>query len=339
MQTKLDVHVQRIDLGDDRLLRRWYDITKAADTFERPWAPQWTFEEMAVQVRADDGVIRWVLTGAFEGEEMVGAGSLVIPLLDNTDKVYGGVFVEPGLRNRGIGSAVLEHTVEIMRELGRTALLVESGIPGSQREDHPYARFARKHGFIQANVEVHRVLDLPIAVETLEAMRDEAATHHVGYEIATFEDELPDALLPSYVHLLNQLAVDAPTGEVDFEAEALTPEAYRQHMVRIREQGRHKLVSVAVGPDGEAVAHSDLVVPREDRPKVYQWGTLVRRDDRGHHLGAAVKVANLLVLQERHPDRTEVHTTNSEVNDTMIGINERLGFRVVEICPEFLLRL
>jgi RimJ/RimL family protein N-acetyltransferase len=339
MQTELDVDVHPIDLSDDVLLRRWYDITEAADTFERPWAPQWTFEEMVVQVRADDGVLRWMLTGAFEGEEMVGAGSLVIPLLDNTDKVYGGVFVEPWLRGRGIGSAVVEHTVTLMRELGRTALLVESGIPGSQREDHPYAQFARRHGFIQANVEVHRVLDLPLPIETLESMRADAANHHPGYEIRTFDDELPDELLPSYVHLLNQLALDAPSGEVDFEAEALTPEAYRQHVVRLAEQGRHKLVTVAVGPDGEAVAHSDLVVPREDRPKVYQWGTLVHRDHRGHHLGAAVKVANLLALQERYPDRTQVHTTNSEVNDTMIGINERLGFRVVEICPEFLLRL
>jgi GNAT superfamily N-acetyltransferase len=339
MQTELAVDVRTIDLTDDALLRRWYDLTAAADTYERPWAPQWTFEEMVVQVRADDGVMRWRLTGAFEGEEMVGAGSLVIPLLDNTDKVYGGVFVEPWLRNRGIGSAVLEHTVTLMRELGRTSLLVDTGIPASQRDDHPYARFARKHGFTMANVEVRRVLDLPLPDEALEAMRAEAAAHHAGYEIRTFEDEMPEGLLPSYVHLLNQLALDAPTGEVDFEAEALTPEAYRQHMVRIAEQGRHKLVSVAVSPDGEAVAHSDLVVPREDRPKVYQWGTLVRRDHRGRHLGAAVKVANLLALQQRYPDRTEVQTTNSEVNDTMIGINERLGFRVVETCPEFLLRL
>lgn len=87
------------------------------------------------------------------------------------------------------------------------------------------------------------------------------------------------------------------------------------------------------------MAHSDLLVPAGDRPKVYQWGTLVRRDHRGHHLGAAVKLANLLALQERFPDRTEIHTTNAENNAAMVGINERLGFRVVEICPEFMLEL
>lgn len=338
MQT-VALAVRELDVHDDTPMRRWYHLTEAADTYQRPWASQWSFEEMVVQFRTEDGALRWRPTGAFDGDEMVGAGLIVTPLLDNTEKVYGGVFVEPAMRNRGIGSAVLAHIVETMRALGRTTLLVDTGIPGSGREDHPYARFARSHGFTLANVEVHRVLDLPLETSLLEAMRAEAAPHHVGYDIRTFEDEMPDELLPSYVHLLNQLAIDAPTGEIDFEAEAVTPEIFRRQLHRLREQGRHKLMSVAVSPDGEAVAHSDLVVPREDRPKVYQWGTLVRRDHRGHHLGAAVKLANLLALQERYPDRTEIHTTNAETNQTMIGINERLGFRVVEICPEFQLKI
>jgi len=190
-----------------------------------------------------------------------------------------------------------------------------------------------------ANVEVHRVLDLPLDTSVLEAMQAEAAPHHEGYEIRTFEDEIPEELLPSYVHLLNQLALDAPTGDIDFEEEAFTPDLFRKHLEKLLRQGRHRLSTVAIAPNGEAVAHTDLVVPREDRPKVYQWGTLVRRDHRGHHLGAAVKLQNLLALQERYPERTEIHTTNAETNDTMIGINERLGFRVVEICPEFMLKV
>jgi GNAT superfamily N-acetyltransferase len=266
---------------------------------------------------------------------MLGAGLMVLPLLDNTDMVYAGVYVEPQLRRRGIGSVVMEHLVAATRAEGRTVLLVDAGLPGDEREGHPYARFARKHGFTMANVEVHRVLDLPLERELLETMRAEAAVHHPGYQILTFEDGIPEDLLPSYLHLSNQLALDAPTGEIEFEAEGVTPEVFAQQMARMAEQGRHRLTTLAVSRDGEAVAYTDLVVPPADRPKVYQWGTLVRHDHRGHHLGAAVKVANLLALQERYPDRTEIHTTNSEVNATMIGINDRFGFRVVEICPEF----
>lgn len=333
------VEVRQIDVSDDRLLRRWYELTKAADIFERPWATQWTFEELSVQARTPDETMGWILTGAFDGEQMLGAAIAQLPLLDNTDKVYGGIYVEPALRRRGIGSALVEHVVGLMRAEGRTVLLVESGIPGEQREDHGYALFARKHGFTMANVEVHRVLDLPLDTAEIAAMQAEAAAHHEGYEIRTFEDGMPDDLLPSYVHLLTQLALDAPTGDIDFEAEAFTPEYFRTHLERLLKQGRHRLSTVAIAPDGEVVAHTDLIVPREDQPKVYQWGTLVRRDHRGRHLGAAVKLQNLLALQTRYPERTEIHTTNAETNDTMIGINERLGFRVVEICPEFMLKL
>jgi GNAT superfamily N-acetyltransferase len=338
MQT-LALTVRPIDVQDDAVMRRWYDLTEAADTYERPWATSWSFPEMLVAFRSEDGAMHRFPVAAFDGEDMVGTAMLMLPVQDNTEKVYGAIFVAPELRNRGIGSALVAHVVDTMRAEGRTTLLVEAGIPGDEREEHPYARFARKNGFAMANVEVHRVLDLPIETAVLEAMRAEAAPHHEEYEILTFEDEIPDELLDSYLSLLGQLAVEAPTGEIDFEAEVVTREIWAKQLERLRAQGRHKLMALAVSPDGEAVAHSDLLVPAEDRPKVYQWGTLVRRDHRGHHLGAAVKLANLLALQTRYPDRTQIHTTNAEDNATMIGINERLGFRVVEICPEFMLRL
>lgn len=338
MQT-LALTLRPVDVHDESVMRRWYDLTEAADTHQRPWATSWSFPEMLVQFRTDDGAMRWTPVAAFDGEEMVGTAFMALPLHDNTEKMYGGIFVAPQFRNRGIGSALVGHFVDTMRAEGRDTLLVGSGIPGSERENHPYARFARKNNFTMANVEVHRVLDLPIATSVLESMRAEAAAHHEGYEIRTFENEVPEELLDSYLFLLSQLAVDAPSGEVDFEAEVVTREIFAKMLEKARKQGRRRLMTMAVSPDGEAVAHSDLVIPREDPPKVYQWGTLVRRDHRGHHLGAAVKIANLLALQERFPDRTEIHTTNAEDNATMIGINERLGFRVVEICPEFMLRL
>jgi len=336
--TPLSVEVREVDTGDDGMLRRWHEIYVAADTFERPWATVWSFEEAAVNARAEDESLRSVFVGAFDGVEMVGAGICQLPLLDNTDKVYGGVFVEPALRRRGVGTALVEHAVATVRAEGRSILLVEGGLPGTEREDHPYTRFALRHGFTMANVEVHRVLDLPLDAAEVEAMRAEAAPHHEAYEIWTFEDEIPDELLPSYVGLLNRLALEAPTGEIDFEAEAVTAEVYRKQVEKMRAQGRHKLTTLAISAEGEAVANTDLVIPREDRTRVYQWGTLVRGDHRGHRLGAAVKLQNLLALQERYPERTEIHTTNAENNDTMIGINDRLGFRVVEICPEFMLQ-
>ena len=71
-------------------------------------------------------------------------------------------------------------------------------------------------------------------------------------------------------------------------------------------------------------------MPRYDPEVVYQWGTLVRPEHRGHRLGMATKVANLRWVQREVSGRDRVYTMNAEVNDQMIGINQALGFRPVE---------
>jgi len=338
MQTRTDVTVRRIDLDDDEALRQWYEVTETADAYGRPWAFHYSLEEFLIGVR-DSSTSRKVLSAAYDGDEMVGGAKVELPMLDNTNMGWGSVLVHPDRRREGIGSALVRDVRAIMREEGRDTYLADAGIPADQRDTHPSSLFAFAHGASISNVEVHRVLDVPLEVDRIHEMQAEAAPHHAGYAIRTFEDHIPDELVPSYVYLTNQLAVDAPTGDVDFEAEGVTPEIHYELVAKMLRQGRHKLTTLAVTPDGEAVAVTDLMIPQEDRPKVYQWATLVRRDHRGHYLGAAVKLQNLLALQERYPERTEIHTTNAETNATMIGINERLGFRVVEICPEYVLRL
>ena len=86
--------------------------------------------------------------------------------------------------------------------------------------------------------------------------------------------------------------------------------------------------TVALDGDGNVVAYTDIVVARHDPDFCFQWGTLVDRPHRGHRLGLAVKVANLQALQASHTaDGRRLVTWNAEVNDHMIAINERLGFR------------
>ena len=49
------------------------------------------------------------------------------------------------------------------------------------------------------------------------------------------------------------------------------------------------------------VAYTDIATTVHEPGRAYQWGTLVRRDARGHRLGLAVKVANLRLLQDDVP--------------------------------------
>ncbi|NUR09002.1 MAG: GNAT family N-acetyltransferase [Nocardioidaceae bacterium] len=329
--------VRPLRLDDEAELRRAHQIGYRGDMEDgRPWNNVWTFEEMAVALRQQTPGQRHEMLGIFDGDRMVGAGVVWCSLEDNLDKAMVIPVVEPELRRRGIGGELLEGLVEYVRGLGRTEIMSGTSVAFEERDTAPVLRFAKAHGFTPANTEVVRMLSLPLPEALLDEIDAEGAAYAEGYEVRSYVGEVPEELLASYCHLLNQLVVDSPTGEMDFEPEQVTPDAVRHDVERDRAVGRMVFRSFAVR-DGEAVAHSDLVV-RPAGHRASQWGTLVRADHRGHRLGAAVKVANLRALQKHRPEVTEVVTQNSEVNAQMIGINERLGFRAVALVPEFLRR-
>lgn len=334
------MEVRRLNPHDDAELARFHAVTDAAERFERTYASNWTLEELRVELLEDDPMERKDAVVAVDGEEVVGAGMAFSARRDNLHLSWLMPWVEPGRRRRGIGSAVLSELVDICRADHRTDLVMETAYPFERREDHPYRRFAEKHGFRLANTEVHRVRTLPVDDVDLDALVAEAAPHHRGYRIETFEAPLPEELLESLCEAHNRLAVDAPGGALSFEPETLTPELLRVHEQTQRKQGRRRISTLAITGSGEVAGYNDLVVPPGDLPNVWQWGTLVVAEHRGHRLGLAMKARGLQELQRRvGPERTRVLTGNAEQNAQMVGINERLGFRPVEVCPAFLLRL
>ncbi len=91
-------------------------------------------------------------------------------------------------------------------------------------------------------------------------------------------------------------------------------------------QGRTSFGTVALASDGRIAAYTQLVVSGDDG-NAYQWGTLVRREDRDHRLGLRVKVENLRMLQRRSPGTPRIYTYNAASNAHMLAVNTRLGFR------------
>ena len=332
MQTRLDIRT--LDPYDDAQMHRFHEIFWRAEKEDgRHWNVFWTYGELATVLREPTADRRMTGCCVFEGDQMVAAGILELSLLDNREKAFLFPAVEPARRGRGLGGALLEELVEVARGDGRTRLLTDAVLPYAERETSGVLRFVDAHGFRLSNIEIYRVLPLPVPAGLLDGLAADAEGHHEGYALESYVDDLPERYLLSYCHLRNQLAVDAPTGEVDFEAAGVTPEIQRGKLERNRRIGRTTLFTVAVR-DGEVVAHSDLIVA-PSATEAQQMGTLVRRDHRGHRLGTAVKVANLRRLQEARPEVVEVHTQNAETNRWMVDINVRLGFEPVGVCPEF----
>jgi GNAT superfamily N-acetyltransferase len=319
-------------------MREVYELNKRSELHGRPHAPHWDFHEFLGAVRSPDSGERQELFAAYDSDRLVATAALWSFLLDNTDKAWTDINVDVPERRRGIGRALVEHVEKLVQADGRAMLLISAHLPFDDRDDHAYRRFATACGFELSNYEVSRHLALPVPDEQIQEWLDEAAPAHEGYAIETFVGAVPDDLVDSLCVLLGQLAVDAPTGAVDFEEEAMTPQRYAEMIAATDAMGRARYETVALTPDRQVVAQSTLAVSLKENTTVYQWGTFVHREHRGHRLGLATKAVNLRAVQAARDDLTLVATQNAETNDYMVAINARMGFRPIEVHAEFVKR-
>ena len=329
----MTVDIRPLDASDDAALAAFHATYHAADVFGREHAAPWMLEEMRADLTGDRTGERFeAWTGRVEGD-VVSCGLLVLPMKDNLELATVRVWTRPDRRRRGYGSAMLDQVVAAAAGAGRRTLVSEAHVPFEAREDGagcPDPDFAYHRGWGFDMCDVVRVLPLPVDEGWLASLADEAAPHHTDYELRQFRGRVPDDIVEAFGALVGSLMVEAPSGAVTLEEEVLDVERIRSDEVVFAAAGRTKYTTVAVAADGSVVAYSELVVPAYDPGAVFQWGTLVHRDHRGHRLGMATKVANLRWVQRAAPDRSRVYTMNAEVNAQMIGINETLGFRPVE---------
>jgi GNAT superfamily N-acetyltransferase len=333
------VEIRTLDVDDDEEMRTAFGILTRDEAVGREDKPPWTFDNFTGMLRsADPGEHREPRVGLVDGE-MVAYGIAELFLLDNTDKAWIQVRVDPPHWGQGHGRAMLEHLVAIVEDSGRTEVLAEAKVPIDEVHTHPCSLFLTDQGFIHSISELVRYLPLPVDDGEIQGWLDQAAEKHPGYRVETYGDDIPAELLPGLFEIWGQLAVDAPSGAVDFEEEVMTPERYKEHQATIKAMGRTVLETLAIAPDGTVAAQSTLSVPTDDDVNVWQWGTFVHREHRGHRLGLATKAANLRALQTRFPGKTRIVTQNGESNDFMVSINVLMGFELVEASAEFVRRL
>jgi GNAT superfamily N-acetyltransferase len=336
------VEVRPLDPFDDEAMRAWYDVYRAALTHEREFHSAYAFEEVRATFRSDSGAtVRHPLAALLDGR-VVGVGGSDLPLLENRSTALVAVCVHPSYRRRGVGTALLTRAEEIARQAGRAQLLAEVAWPydaGPAGRGAANVEFAHVHGFRLGLGNVQRVLDLPVPTERLDALTAQAAAKHEGYTFRQVTGPAPDDLALPLGELRAAVETEAPTGDIERERGTVDLAAIREDEAELAAMGRSRYATVAVAPDGSVAGYTDYVVPEHDRPWVYQWGTLVWKEHRGHALGLALKARNTAWVQQEHPDRTGVRTWNAEVNEPMIAVNEAMGFRPVERMGEFTKRL
>lgn len=339
------LEIRTLDPHDEALFVPWYQSYAAAlqGAVGVDEAEVYTLDEVRVQwQQPTSDSLRTGYVGLVE-DEVVAVGALVLPQRENLSSAFVEVTVSPAHQHRGHGRAMLAHVEAAAAAAGRNRLTAEvrwryeHGTEGTDGTGSRDVAFVRAAGFELGLSDVQRWLDLPVEVALLDALAGQAAERHAGYELRTWVGPVPDALAPSWVELDGSLMTEAPMGTLEHEAVAADVARLREDEESMVRQGRTPYHAVALH-SGAVVAYS-MLVQGDSSATAYQWGTLVRRDHRGHRLGLAVKVANLRLLQRERPDAERVSTWNAEVNHHMIGVNEQLGFRPVSRMGEFQKRL
>ena len=186
--------------------------------------------------------------------------------------------------------------------------------------------FALRHGWTCDLLETRRDLLLPPDEDRLSSLEAEARSASTGYEVVTWRDHTPDALLDDRALLEQRMTTDAPHGDLPVEEERWDGDRIREYEASHVARGRTVLSAGAV-QDGRLVAFTDLQVPLAQPERANQAGTLVLREHRGHRLGALVKAAVLRELAATLPQVRRISTYNSDSNLPMVAVNEALGFR------------
>ncbi|NYI43888.1 GNAT superfamily N-acetyltransferase [Nocardioides aromaticivorans] len=316
---------------DPEAIRTWAAVTEASLRHEvGDSATAWAFEELLAVVRNPSSKRDERFLAAYDGERLVGTAWLAMPLLDNLDSAMLDVHVDPALRRRRIGSALLARAESIAVDAGRTLVDAEAQFAHDAPADGAGTsgrEFLVAHGYTFGIGNVQRSAPLPMPDDVLDALAAEAAPHHEGYRLRSWAGPVPDELVEGWLAVASTLSTEAPTGDMQREAETVDVAAHRDDEALVAAQGRTSWRTVALTAAGEVVAYTEIVVPDHDPRFVYQWGTLVRDDHRGHRLGVAVKVANHRSLQAgADVGGRRVVTWNAEENGPMIAINERMGF-------------
>ena len=334
----MSLEIRPLDAADPEKMAAFHATYHAAQVSGRAFPTPWMLEEMRADLLGERTGERALAFSGYVDGDVVCAGQIWLPLKDNLHLANVEVNTHPAHRRHGHGSAMLEHLTAVARGEGRRTLTAEVAAPYDGPADgagHPDVQFLTRRGFTFALGDVMRVLDLPVDPALLRDLAGRAAPHHTAYTLRRFKGPVADDIAEPFGRLLGALMTEAPVGDKELEPEVFDLDRLRADDRVFAASGRTKYTTVALAADGEVVAYTELVVPRHDPGHVYQWGTLVLREHRGHRLGLALKAANLRWLQEELPGRRLLVTFNAEVNAPMVAVNEAMGFRPVERLVEF----
>jgi GNAT superfamily N-acetyltransferase len=346
----LPVQVEEIDPLDETAFDAWFAVIRATDAERRPDQPGWQRVERLAMALDQDGPEEHRLLVARHGADGTDAGDGVRGVCgvadvefsrrENLHLARAEVRVLPASRRLGVGTSLVQAIEELAAAAGRTELGGMDETPVRADYEDAAGPFAVQHGFTLAQVMVRRELRLPLAPDHVRALAENPKANPDGYAMRTFRDRWPDELVEDRCELGRRMSTDIPMGEQELDEEVWDVVRVRQIEAAFAAQNRAKLITVARHDDtGRLAGFTEIAIPLGAPASVWQHDTLVMREHRGHGLGFAMKLTNLIALERQFSSARSVSTWNAAENGPMIAVNDEMGFEVVAHSSYWLKRL
>lgn len=330
------VDLRDVDKQDESTLHRWWEIYRDAQS-DRPvdYTIPWDVARVALPTTRDDFHVE--LFAAYDGELMVGAGLVNLPMSDNPHLAYLDVYVDWAQRRRGVGTLLLAEVERRAGVAGRMTTLVDVfTLPGGTS---PGSAFAEARGYSLGNREGVKAIYLAESEKRWAELEGDAAAALGDYRVLEWDTVVPEEYAVGYCAMLGGFIAMVPTGELEIMDGDWTIERLRASEQHARDIDQRKILAVAVAPDGTLAGCTDLRVNLANTATAYIGMTMVMPEHRGHRLGLAMKLATHRTLRAEYPECELVVTSNADVNEQMNAINQALGYRVVEQLLEYQGRL
>ena len=325
------ISVTPLDPDDQATLDETYRMAVAAQAVDEPDLPPLCRRRFGAPLRHPMPGIdtRWSVA-RLDG---VPAGwiRLYLHTLDNTETASAELVVDPAYRRRGVGRALHEHGLRLLREHGGKRMVgsTVTPLPGEEGRELPGAAFAAAVGARPALADVRRRLDVAALDRSgLTALLAEAGAAAAGYRTVRWGDHAPQEYVGDVAHLEGRLLVDAPLGDLRWEQEQMDADRIRGRERALDARGVRRYNAGAVHEaSGRLVAWSMLSLDANTTRHAWQQITIVDPDHRGHRLGLLTTIENLEHALAYEPELRTIDTYNAAENAHMIAINEQLGFR------------
>lgn len=318
------MELREVDPADEAAVAAYVAIGNAVRAVDSPWSHPLTERGLALElVHGWDGEPDRAFLVNADGLD-VGTASLGASEWDNLELAWLGVGIHPDHRRRGHATAAYGLLHDECRRIGRPLV-------GTDHWDAPGPRaFAATIGYEERAWSVQRrqhLDELPDGF--LEEAYAEAAPHAHDYELVRIAGRSDDALREQLVAVAESIN-DAPMDDLELEDEVFPVERLAA-FEDARIGSGHRLYRVVARhrDTGELAGHT-VVTVEEERPWIgTQEDTSVVRAHRGHRLGLLLKADLARWLVDVEPQLRTVDTWNAASNPHMVGVNERLGYRVM----------